>query len=117
MKDRNPRLKQLIKELKRKNKEEEVKIWEYVGKCLNKSNRQRDRVNVGKINRHTKKGETVLISGKVLGYGILDKKVNVAGFKFSKQAKKKIKNAGGKCMDIKELMKKNPKGKNIRIIK
>ncbi len=62
------------------------------------------------------KGETVVVPGKVLGDGSLDHKLEIAAFKFTQSAKEKIKKAGGKFMSISELIKKNPKGSNVRII-
>ena len=42
--------------------------------------------------------------------------IEVAAWKFSKTAREKIEKAGGKCYSIRELVEKNPKGSNVRII-
>jgi len=60
--------------------------------------------------------ETVVVPGKVLGAGKIDHPINVAAFAFSDQARLKILKAKGKCLSILELMKKNPKGANVKII-
>jgi large subunit ribosomal protein L18e len=57
-----------------------------------------------------------VVPGKVLGTGKIDHPVNVAAFAFSEQARSKILKAKGKCLSISDLMKKNPKGTNIKII-
>ena len=67
---------------------------------------------IGYIN----KNETALIPGKVLSPGNLTKKVSIAAWSFSDKAEEKIKEAGGKSMSIEELVKTNPKGKDIRIL-
>jgi large subunit ribosomal protein L18e len=73
-------------------------------------------VNISRINRHTKAGDTVVVPGKVLGAGNLDHPVTVAAFKFSKQAKEKILKTGGACVTIEELIERNPKGSLVRVI-
>ena len=42
--------------------------------------------------------------------------VVVAAFSFSDSARQEIEKAKGKCITIKELIKQNPKGKDVRII-
>jgi len=44
------------------------------------------------------------------------KPVKVAALSFSETAKKKLLEAGGKCMKIEELLKENPKGSRVRIM-
>ncbi len=68
------------------------------------------------INRHAVADETILVPGKVLSNGELDKKVNVVALKFSAKAQQKIESAGGECISIDEIIESNPKGSNIRII-
>ena len=74
--------------------------------------RRMRQVNVWKINKFTKDNDTIIVPGKVLGYGELNHKGNVAAYQFSEGAKSKI----GNFMLIEELMEKNPKGSNVRII-
>jgi len=112
----NVQLLALIKFLKKKAREHRAKIWEYVAELLGKPRRLRPQVNISKINRHTQPGDTVVVPGKVLGAGILKHKVNVAAFAFSETAKRKIMDAGGKVLNIEELVEQNPKGSNVKII-
>ncbi len=107
---------ELIKELKRVAKKENAKIWKAVAKELSRSRKNRREVNVYKINRFTNENEVVVVPGKVLGSGNLEHKVEVAAFKFTQGAKEKIEQAGGKISSIQELVRKNPKGSNVRII-
>ena len=62
--------------------------------------------NVENISKHTKKGETVRINGKVLGNGEITHAVTVAAQAFSETAKQKIEKAGGKAILITELKTK-----------
>lgn len=104
-------MKKLIKELSKK----EDKIWKDIARRLSKPRRNIAVVNVARINRYAKKKESIIIPGKVLGYGNLDKEILVGAFSFSKEAEKKIKNAGGKCISIEEFIVENPKGSKIRL--
>jgi len=112
----NVQLLALIKLLKKKAREHKARIWRYVAELLEKPKRLRPQVNISKINRYTQPGDIVVVPGKVLGAGILKHKVHVAAFSFSETAKKKILDAGGRVMNIEELVNENPKGSNVKII-
>jgi len=70
---------------------------------LTASRSHRAEVNVGKIGQLTKKGDTIVVPGKVLGSGSIAHAVTVAAEKFSGSARKKIESAGGKAIPIGEL--------------
>jgi len=110
----NYQLQMLLEELK--SKAVESRFWKRVTKDLNKSNRQKSAVNIYKIDRFAKDGETVLVPGKVLSVGEINKKVDVAAINFSAEAKRKIVDAKGKAISIKELLQTNPEGKKVRIL-
>ncbi|MDR0913460.1 MAG: 50S ribosomal protein L18e [Methanobrevibacter sp.] len=112
----NPNLIQIIRDLKDKSHSEDVAIWMTVARKLERSTRRQGEVNISKINRYSKDGDTVLIPGKVLSNGILEHKVDVVGLKFSEVAREKIETAGGKCLSILEIVEQNPKGSNIIIL-
>jgi large subunit ribosomal protein L18e len=116
MEKTNPKITQLIKNLKEKSYQEKAAVWKKLALKLEKSTRRQAEVNLSQINRHTKPDELVLVPGKVLGSGVLDHKVQIAAFNFSKTAEEKIGNAGGECMEINQLMEKNPTGTGVRII-
>jgi len=116
VKSTNPELLNTIRLLRKKSAETEANIWRDVAKRLAASRRRRVAVNLSRLNRYTKAKETVIVPGKVLGAGRLDHPINIAAFTFSEQAKAKILKAKGKCLSIQELMKKNPKGTNVKIM-
>lgn len=113
---KNPNLWDLIKFLEKKSKENKAPIWKSIAKLLSSSRRLMKRVNISKIARYAKEGEIVAVPGKVLGTGSLNNKLTVAAYKFSEQARRKILKAGGECISFYELLKRNPKGKNVRIL-
>ncbi len=110
----NYQLQQLLQELE--PKVHESRFWRRVVKDLQKPTRQRRVVNVYKIDRFARDGETILVAGKVLSVGDLSKKVDVAALTFSAEAKEKINHAQGRALSIKELFEQNPDGKKVRIL-
>ncbi len=111
----NPQLKALIIELQRLSRSQKVNLWKRVAEDLGKPTRKRREADLIRINRYTRDSEIALVPGKVLSTGELNKKIKVAAFKFSEKAMAKI-NKIGKALTIEQLMKENPKGKNVRII-
>ena len=116
LKATNPELIGLIRDLKKKSQESQTELWRKLARSLASSKRSRVAVNVSRLNRYTKEGETVVVPGKVLGAGKSDHPLTVAAFAFSDVAKAKIQNAKGNCLSISDLMKKNPSGKNVKIM-
>ena len=110
----NPNLIELINKLNKQSKSEDAAIWKDVADRLSRSNRRTAEVNLSSINRYAVADETILVPGKVLSNGELDKKVNVVALKFSAKAQEKIESAGGECISIDEIIETNPKGSNIR---
>jgi large subunit ribosomal protein L18e len=116
LKTTNPELISLIRDLKKHSRESEAELWLAISESLASSKRSRVAVNLSRLNRYTKEGETVVVPGKVLGAGKASHTLTVAAFAFSNVAKSKIKEAKGNCLSIRDLMKKNPTGKNVRLM-
>ena len=112
----NPHEQVLIAALRKESHAQQAEIWAAIAHDLERSSRQRRIVNISRINRHTKDKETIIVPGKVLGSGSLDHSVTVAAWSFSSSAREQIAKAKGSCLTILELIKKDPKGKNIKII-
>ena len=107
-----PELKSIIQELKKCSQQNESLLWKKVAKELEKSTRQRRKINLFQIEKYSKDGDTIIVPGKVLATGELTKKVKVAAWNFSESAQEKLK----ETITIQELMKKNPKGNKIKIL-
>ena len=112
---KNQNTETLIQQLKRAASEEKVALWKRVAEDLEKPTRQRRTVNVFKIDANVEEGDVIVVPGKVLGEGDLTKKVTVAAFAFSEEAKTKIAKSG-KALTIAELVKSNPKGQKVKIL-
>ena len=109
------RMKKLLISLRKASAKENAPIWKVAREVLGKSTRSKVEVNIDRIGRFVKEGETALILGKVLSDGELKHKITVAAYSFSKVAKEKIYQIG-KAITVEELLEKNPKGKKVRII-
>lgn len=116
MEKTNPELVSLIRKLKQKSKEENVNIWRDIAERLERPLRVWSEVNVSRIERYANDSDVIIVPGKVLGAGTINKKVTVSAYRFSIEAREKIEKAGGKALTIEELMAINPKGKGVRII-
>ena len=112
----NPQITGLIASLKEKAYQEKTALWKDLAGRLERPTRKQAEVNISQINRHTSPDELVLVPGKVLGSGVIEHKVQIAALDFSKRAVEKIIAAGGECLEISQLMEKNPTGSGIRII-
>jgi large subunit ribosomal protein L18e len=112
----NPRLTSLIGELQRTAREEDAGVWADVAGRLEKPRRTHAEVNLGRIERYAREDETVIVPGKVLGSGVLEKPVTVAAVDFSGTAQTKIEQVGA-TMDIEEIVAENPEGSGVRVIR
>jgi len=112
----NPNLVTLIQRLKDASRANEAPVWRDIAIRLEGSTSNWAEVNVGKLERNAAENEIVVIPGKLLGAGDISKKVTVAAFRSSGQARDKIKKAGGKSMSIDELVALHPKGAKVRIM-
>ena len=113
----NPRLKELIERLKSHSYENDAPIWKDIANRLSKPRRNWAEVNLSRISRYAKEGEVILVPGKLLGSGSIDKSVTVASFHASEAARKKVEASGGAVLTLEELMIRNPKGSGIRIMR
>ncbi|MCW7070934.1 50S ribosomal protein L18e [ANME-1 cluster archaeon ex4572_4] len=116
----NPKIAGLIKDLKRLARENNAPVWRAVAERLEKPRRNYAEVNLSKINRYSAANETVLVPGKVLSAGALEKPVTVAALGFSERAVEKVEKiggqVGGKCVSVEELAESNPKGSGVKIL-
>ena len=105
----------IIQQLNAGSFKHKAPIWHDLAKRLERSNRNWAQVNIAHITKHAKKNDTIIIPGKLLGAGYINIPITIAAFQSSENAREKIANAGGKLLSFLELMKKNPKGTNIKI--
>ncbi|GAB3417626.1 50S ribosomal protein L18e [Haloparvum alkalitolerans] len=112
----NPRLQNLIAELKSVSRESGANVWQDIADRLEKPRRTHAEVNLGRIERYAQEDETVIVPGKVLGSGALEKNVTVAAVDFSGSARTKIEQAG-ETLTLEQAVEQNPDGNNVRILR
>jgi large subunit ribosomal protein L18e len=93
------------------------KQWNKIAEILSSPRRKKIDVNLEKISEESKAGETIVVPGKVLSQGDIDKKIKVVALSFSEKAKEKLLKAKCDVSDMLDEIKKNPDAKGIKILK
>lgn len=111
------------KQIRRKTNSELVGTLRILNKSKNKEiinilsrpRRKKVEVNIDKINKETKDSDVVIIPGKVLAMGDIDKKVKVIALSYSAEARNKLEKAKCEIIMLSDEIKKNKeiKGKII----
>lgn len=90
--------------------------WSKIAGILSSPRKNKININLEKIDEETKEGESILIPGKVLSQGQINKKIKVVALNFSEKAKDKLLKSKCDVLSIIEEIKKNPEAKNIKIL-
>ncbi|ACM57399.1 50S ribosomal protein L18e [Halorubrum lacusprofundi] len=112
----NPKLQNLIADLKSVSRDSGANVWQDIAARLEKPRRTHAEVNLGRIERYAQEDETVVVPGKVLGSGVLEKNVTVAAVDFSGTARTKIDQAG-EAVSLEQFVEQNPEESNVRVIR
>ncbi len=113
----NPILRRTLVLLERAGKQHDAPIWSTASRLLGATATTKVEVNLGRISRMAKDGEPVFVPGKVLGSGLIDKKVIVGAFSFSGSARGKIMAKGGSAMSVEDFVKMFPNGSGVKLVK
>ena len=92
-----------------------IRLYKDLAERIMKPRRIKRAVNLSKIQRYIREGETAIVPYKLLGYGTINKKISVVALSYSKSAKDKIENKGGKIINFLEFIKQSKKPLNVRI--
>lgn len=94
-------------------------IWLDLAERLSMPRRKRSSVNLWKIGKVAGifPEKKLVVPGKVLAKGMLLHKSSVIAFEFSKEAKEKIKKAGGKALSMEEAIAAKVAAKEMVIVK
>jgi large subunit ribosomal protein L18e len=112
----NIRLVRMIRNLEIASRVNDAPIWKAVAEKLRRQTRRRIEVNLWKIEKYSDGVAAVVVPGKVLGEGEITKPIVVAAAGFTRSAKRKIEEAGGKAILLDDYAKINPKGSHTRIV-
>ena len=108
---RNPELVETLMAAKKNDS------WLEVASALSGPSRKRAEFNLNEISEKAKENKKVVILGKVLSQGDLDKKIKVISLNFSEKAKEKLSKAGCETSSILEEIKSNPSAEGVRVLK
>jgi len=113
----NELLVETIRLLRRAATQNKAPIWRAAAELLARPRRSRIEVDVGKLAKVTKPNDVVLVPGKLLGGGTLSHPVVVAAFSWSAGAKRKVEATGGKVITIQQLLRENPRGSRVKLVR
>jgi large subunit ribosomal protein L18e len=106
----------LISDLKAQTRSTGAPLWRDVANRLEASRSNWAQPNLSRLSRYMPEDAVVLVPGKLLGSGGVQGSPVVAAFSMSAGARKKIEDAGGRVLSLRELMKENPKGTGVHIL-
>jgi len=108
---RNPEIVKTIRAAKKKDK------WLKIAGILSGPRRSRISLNLTEIEKNSKKGDTVIIPGKVLSQGEISKKIKIVALSFSEKAREKLMKSKSDPKSILEEIKKNPDAKGVKVLR
>ena len=85
-----------------------------LGKMLSAPASQYTKINLDGLSEV--KGDKIMVVGKVLGQGEVDRKIRVSALGFSEQAREKLKKAGCEVKSIKDEIEGNKKLEGVEIL-
>ena len=92
------------------------KKWIEVAKMLSYPRSRQAALNLDQIDKESKEGDIVVVPGKVLSNGRMTKKIRLACFSISEQAREKAKEHKVEIVSIKQELKANPEAKAVKIL-
>ncbi len=104
----NPLLVETINLAKKNDK------WLEISQILSGPRKRRSNLNIADLNRVKK---DIVVPGKILSQGEIDKKIKIVALGFSKKAEEKLKKAGCEISTIAEEINKNPNMSGLEIFK
>ncbi|HTS33582.1 MAG TPA: 50S ribosomal protein L18e [Thermoplasmata archaeon] len=112
----NPELVRVIRELRAAARSHDAPLWASVADGLERARHPSRPVSIGHLERIASSEETVVVPGKVLSDGSLSKRLTVAAFAYSTEARAKIHAAGGTALSLHDLLKAKPDGAGVRLV-
>jgi large subunit ribosomal protein L18e len=116
----------IFKQTKRKKSQElaetilackKNKSWKNIAEILSSPRRMKICVNLDEINEKIKEGDTIIVPGKVLSEGNVNKKIRIVALNFSEKAREKLKKTKSEVVNILDELKINPKFQGVKIIR
>jgi large subunit ribosomal protein L18e len=112
----NPRLKELIRDLRAKGDGKKGPVWRVVAGKLSSPRHKVHTVNVAHLERVANANDVIIVPTKLLAGGELTKPLTVAALAWSEEAGRKVMAAGGELKTLSQMVHDNPEGKGVRLI-
>ena len=93
-------------------KSKSSKVAKRILKLTSLPKRRRVTVNLEKLNMYANADENIVVPGKILAKGNVDKAFHLAAVDWSDSSEKKLKHAGCKLVSLEEMLKRE----NIKVI-
>ncbi|MDS0257253.1 50S ribosomal protein L18e [Thermoplasmatales archaeon AK] len=113
----NPFLKNTVDELLKISRESGSTFWRDIAERLVEGKHRLASTNLGKIEKLSSDGDTIVIPGTVLGSGYFNRKATLSSLRVSSSAFRKIKESGSTFKNLVDLARENPKGTNLKILR
>lgn len=92
--------------------------WNELAGILSSPRRNRISLNLNEIEKKAPaEGNVIVIPGKVLSQGEINKKMKIVALNFSEKAREKLLNSKYEILSILEEIKKNPDAKGVKILR
>jgi len=91
--------------------------WIEIAHLLSKPTKQRICLNLEKINNFSKEKETIVVPGKVLSPGEINKKIKIVAFGFSNKTKEKLTKLKIPFSYLIDEIKENSEARDLKILK
>ena len=90
--------------------------WIKIARILSRPRRKSINFNLEEINKNSKDRETIIVPGKVLSQGEINKKIKIVAQGFSEKTREKLEKAKIPILEIMEEIKKNPNMEKCRVL-
>ncbi len=91
--------------------------WDRIANLASLPRRKRIEKNLDEIDKIAKEGDTVVIPGKVLGGGMIKKKIRVCALSFSLEAVRKLKEMKCEIVSLESELKTNPQYRGVLVLR
>ena len=106
----------MARDLRKAAARNKAPIWARLAEHAESPSSARRDINVNRVGRLTKEGDTVAFPGKVLGTGSIGHGITLFSFSISAQAASKIAGAGGSVIGHEALIEGSPTGRGVVLL-
>ncbi len=82
-------------------------VWRRVAELLATPRRRAKATNISKLQRYGREDMVIVVPGKLLGDGSLNKSLKVAAYSFTKRAEEELKKSNSTLLTIEEVFEKH----------